>query len=119
MPTSLPPLPEEINENSADAEPQGSRQTDMSSAFSGGLPPALEAARQIESGYKMLAMAMPSAVPMCAQAISQLRMMMTPPDAGAAPGMPAPPPAGPGPAGPAITGATHNPIATPPPLAGM
>jgi hypothetical protein len=112
MPTSLPPLPDEIHENAADAASRGSAEPDLTSAFSGGLPPALEAVRMIETGYKMLAMSMPSFVPVAAQAISQLRMMMSPQGADAGgPEM--------GPTGPAITGMTQNPMTLPAPPQGM
>jgi len=106
MPTSLPPLPPEIGD-----QPKGNPDNPQgASAFSGGMSTAMQALQQIETGLKQLGTSMPTLLPMCAQMISQLRMVV--PDAmGAGAGAS---PSG-GPTGPAITGMGSNPTALPSP----
>jgi hypothetical protein len=111
MPTSLPPLPADIGDNTS----EGTDDTQTVSAFSGGQPPIMQAIQDAEGGLKKLATLVPSLLPMCAQMISALRTAVPDATAGAGAGMG---PSG-GPTGPAITGMGSNPTALPAPPQGI
>lgn len=115
MPTSLPPLPDEIEDAPTERPDSSGSGPQTASAFGGGMPPVMQELQKVESGLQQLAMLMPSMLPTIAQMISTLRMAV--PDAMAA-GAGASPSGGP--TGPAITGMGQNPTALPaPPQPGM